>query len=156
MSGIIQKIKAAFNNRTTYRIGLLQAKAYRVLKQHTGKNLQHKNISTIQWAFLGLLNDFQDGVRANIAASELGVEAPFVTEMFRGLKEKKLVEAKPDPTDSRAKLLCLTEEGKKFVSLTEAELRSQMRFLVKGVSANDLTSYLTVLEKIVENYEQQK
>ena len=72
MMNIIQKIQTVAQNRKTYRVGLLQAKAYRVLKHHTAKALSEFNISHIEWAFLGLLYDAPKGMRSSALAKELG------------------------------------------------------------------------------------
>lgn len=152
MMNIVKKIKAAISNNTTYRVGLLQAKAYRALKQHTGQVLSKFDISTIHWAFLGLLNDHPEGLRSNHAALELGVEPPFITEIFSDLKNKDLVSVKSDQTDKRVKIIFLTVKGKAFVKKTEEVLREKTKKLLVGVSAKDILSYLIVLENIIENY----
>ncbi len=153
MTGIFKKISAAARNTTTYRIGLLQAKAYRVLKQHTAKALEPLDISTIEWAFLGLLTETPAGIRAAVAAEELGVEAPFVSALLKKLEKKQLIDAAEDTTDSRAKLLRLTKKGEAFVASTEQHLRAAMRPLVAGVSLSDLLAYISVLEAISKHRE---
>ncbi len=153
MTGIFKKISAAARNTTTYRIGLLQAKTYRVLKQHTAKALEPLGISTIEWAFLGLLTETPSGIRAAVAAQELGVEAPFISALLKNLEKKQLIESGADKTDSRAKLLHLTKKGEAFVQSTEQHLRSAMRPLVAGISLSDLLAYITVLEAISKNRE---
>jgi DNA-binding MarR family transcriptional regulator len=152
---IFRKIASAARNRTTYAAGLLQAKAYRILKQRTTELLAPAGISTIEWAFLGLLID-NDSLRAQEAAYELGVEAPFVTVMAANLSKKGFVSIAKDADDSRAKNISLTATGKRFVAKTETELRAGMRGLVSGASPNDLLGYLAVLECIVENGQKKK
>ncbi len=151
MAGIVKKIRTAAQNTTTYRIGLLQAKAYRALKQYTTKALAHLDISTVEWAFLGLLFDEPNGLRASEAALELGVEAPFITVLHKKLGKKKLVEAKQDEHDTRAKVLFLSKEGRRFVEETEIYLRGKMRPLVRGTSMKDILAYISVLQTIEEN-----
>jgi len=151
MTGIIKKIKIAIRNRTTYRVGLLQAKAYRILKRYTSEGLQSHDISTVDWALLGHLNDFKGGCRLSHLAEELGVEAPFVTVLYTKLHKKGLVISKTDPDDSRAKIICLTQKGEGFVRETEEGLKTHMRPLLKGLSSNEVVSYINVLEHIIEN-----
>ena len=94
MIQILEKLKRASYNRKTYRVGLLQAKAYRILKSRTTKILEPFDISTIEWAFLGLLYD-KASLRTKVAARELGVEAPFITALVSSLKKRSfVVEAK--------------------------------------------------------------
>lgn len=150
--GIIKKITAAARNQKTYRVGLLQTKAYRILKQATTDALAHLEITSTHWAFLGLLDDQKKGMRPADAARELIVEAPFVTQMFRELKALGLVESLPDQKDTRAKLISLTTKGKAFVIKTEVYLRKEIKPVIKNAEMADLLSYIIVLEQIVSNY----
>lgn len=151
MSGLFKKIQSASHNRTSYRVGLLQAKAYRILKNYTGKLLAAYELSTVDWALLGLLHDHPKGMRSSILAQELGVEAPFITSLFGKLNTMGLVESKRDEKDSRAKILSLTAKGASSVEKIEKELRSAMKPLLSGSSIGDLLSYVSVLETIIEN-----
>lgn len=142
-------IRTASRNRTTYRSGLLQARAYRMLKQHTNAHLADSGIIATHWALLGLLFEEKEGMRFSEAATELGVEAPFVTTLASDLGKKGLVMQMRDPSDSRAKRLQLTDDGRLFVERTERELRTHVRTLVPGISIDSLAGYFTVLESIV-------
>jgi DNA-binding MarR family transcriptional regulator len=148
--GIFKKISQAISNRTTYRVGLLQAKAYRILKRRTGEVLEPIGISTVEWAFLGLIYE-RETIQPKIASQELGVEAPFITEIVSKLSKKKLVLETQDEKDRRYKSLSLTAEGKNFVESHERMVRDHMRPLVSGASAKDLLGYISVLETIVAN-----
>lgn len=149
MSQALEKARALLRNRTTYGVGLLQARAYRVLKERTDQVLAPYGITSVHWAFLGLLHEHRKGMRLNEAARELAVEAPFVTTLANHLSKKGWLETNPDPRDSRAKCAVLTKEGHAFVKTTEALVRSQMRSALGSTSMSDLLSYLLVLEEIV-------
>ena len=148
--GILKKISSVTQNRTTYRVGLLQAKAYRVLKQRTADVLKPHGISTFEWAFVGMLSD-KESMRSKDAALELGVEAPFVTQMVASLKKKGLVTERKSLEDSRAKAIALSEDGRAFVAKLEPIVRAHMRPLLQNIGVRDLLGYLAVLEKITEN-----
>jgi DNA-binding MarR family transcriptional regulator len=147
---MLKSLNALRRNRTTYQVGLLQAKAYRALKNVTSEHLEPFNLSTTQWAFLGLLLD-KGGLAPSVAADELGVEAPFVTVMVRDLKKRGLLTEEKNTQDSRRKVMCLTKEGERFVTETEAHMRSKMRPLISGVSPRAFVDYLLVLEQIIKN-----
>ncbi len=150
---MLNKIKLVIKNNTTYRIGLLQSKAQRILHECTTKYLKNVKISPINWAFLGLVNDHKEGIRPSEASEILGVEAPFITSMINDLRKKGLIADKSHPEDNRVKMIELTKKGKKFVESTEKQLKSQMRFLIKGISPKEFANYLFVLKKIIENKE---
>lgn len=137
----------------TYRAGLLQAKAYRILKQKTALILLPYDLSTLDWALLGILNDTKDGRRMITLATILGVEAPLITRMVTKLEKKKLVRQKKDHEDVRAKVVTFTNEGRNQVKKIETILRKNIKENFKGISKRDLLRYLYVLEKIVANDE---
>jgi MarR family transcriptional regulator for hemolysin len=148
---ILKKLTTAGENRTTYRVGLLQSKAYRIMKQHTDKKLVPFEMSSTHWAFLGLLYDAKKGMRPGEIAEELGVEAPFVTRLLNEFTKKGFVKKTSDAKDSRATLLALTEKGRTQVATIEKHLRAEISPLIKDVSMGDLLSYLEVLRQIIEN-----
>ena len=154
----IDRFKAAKNNRTTYRAGLLQAKAYRILKVRTNESLAtiEEGISSIHWALLGILYDNKEGegVRPQTVAEELGVEPAFVTVLVADLKKKGYVQSHIDAEDNRAKQLLITTKGRTFVVRAEEKLRAAMRPLLSGLSAGEITGYLVALEKIIKNSNQ--
>ncbi len=149
---IFKTIKTISNNRTTYRVGLLQDKACRILKTQTNRELLKYGITSVEFAYLGLLFDNPKGLQANMVAEELGVKAPFVTEISIKLKEKCLIDYGSKKDDNRVKIILITETGQKFVEETEKEMRVKMRPWIEGVSITELSNYLVVLEKIINNY----
>ena len=149
MGRMLETLASIARNRTSYRVGLLQARAYRILKQETTDILKQFEISTIEWAFVGLLYE-KKVMRMKDIADELGVEAPFVSAMASRLGKKHLlVEEKSE--DSRVKLISLSPTGMKFVPETEHIVRESIRHLIKGVTPRDLIGYLAVLEAIISN-----
>ena len=135
----------------TYHTGLMQAKAYRALKKHTRTMLQQYQLSTLDWALLGLLREATKGMRSLTIATDLGVEQPFVTVMLAKLKEKDLVTIVPDPSDGRAKLVTLTQKAKKLMPEIEKILRKSVSPLLQGASVQEVIMYVKVLEIIVAN-----
>ncbi|MDQ3075695.1 MAG: MarR family transcriptional regulator [bacterium] len=160
MIGLIKKIKDARSQNTTYRVGLLQAKAFRILKQNTSSALSdltgELKISTVEWALLGLLKDSKDGIRVSDLATNLGVEMPFITEMAPKLIKAGLISQTQSSKDKRVKIALLTPKGEAFVDKTEVHLRAKMKPLLEGASINEILGYLTVLQRIVKNSEESK
>ncbi len=153
MSNFIKKINSVSRTHTTYRVGMLQSKAYRVLKKWTDEALSEYGITAVHWALIGLLFENKKGLQQNKIAQELGVEAPFVTRLIQELQRKKLIKSVSDATDSRAKCTLLTPQGYEFVSNAEGTLRNEISSLLVGIPLRDLASYLYVLERIIENSE---
>jgi MarR family transcriptional regulator, transcriptional regulator for hemolysin len=148
MAHMLRKIRDALSNRTTYRLGMLHTRVYRLLNQQIAIALKPYSLTPPEWAMLGVLYDMPDGVRFSTIADEVGVEPPFVTVMAKKLIRKKLAVEKQDPSDSRAKLICISPTGRKQVPKIEKVVRSAMRPIVGDVSAKDLLSYISVLTHI--------
>ena len=147
----VKNIKRLSSMLTTYNTGLVQTKAYRALKNRTDFLLKDHNISTVSWAFLGSLYEHTLGMRSTELAEVLGVEPPFVTQIYQSLHKQGFVEMKIVPEDRRAKLIILTVMGRKFVEVTEKYLRKEMRVLLKDLSIKEILTYIKVISKIVEN-----
>lgn len=147
---LLKKISNISKNHKSYRVGLLQTKAYRVLKHQTNKLLEPYGISSVEWALLGLLYENSKDMRSMAIADELGVEAPFVTNMHTKLYKMGLIQQTTDPKDNRAKLVSLTPKGKMFTDETELYLRREMKPLFKDVSVQDLLTYLDVLQTVID------
>jgi DNA-binding MarR family transcriptional regulator len=136
---------------STYKTGLLHAKSYRILKNKTSFFLEPFDMSTIDWALLGLLFEQKEGLRLITIAETLGVEAPFITAMVDELEEKGYVSREADTKDKRAKIIKLTLKGRTFVPKIESDLRIEMKGLLKGLSLPDILGYLKVMESIIAN-----
>jgi len=136
---------------TTYSLGLLQAKAYRILKNHTTETLKVFNISTVEWALLGLLYETKEGVGITILAELLGVEVPFVTTLIDSLEKKKLVERHFSKEDKRYKTVHLTVEGIGLLPNIEEVLKKKTKPLFAGLGIKDVFAYQKVLKSIIDN-----
>jgi DNA-binding MarR family transcriptional regulator len=151
MVKFFQKIKTVLKNRTTYSVGLLQTKAYRILKQATTVSLKEFDISALEWALLGLLYITPMGMLQNEIAEELGVETSFITVLSKPMIKKGLIEKKNSRLDNRAKITCITSAGQNFVIKIEKYLLSETKYLIQDASTSDIAGYLTVLETIIKN-----
>jgi DNA-binding MarR family transcriptional regulator len=135
----------------SYEAGLLQAKAYRLLKTHTGKTLQQYGLTMAEWAVVGHLMDISKGLRLADLSTLLGVEPPLVTRLVDSLEDQQLVRRQSDKSDRRAKRICLSAKGGKLVVTVETAMRQSMKELLVGVGFEDLQSYLRVLRAICNN-----
>lgn len=133
---------------STYHAGLLQAKAYRTLKNFLSVYLAAYNLSMPEWALIGHLYASVEGLRLADISSLLAVEAPFATHLVKLLEQKKLVSRQPDPTDSRAKRVTVSALGRDTVPKVESHLRAEMKSWLSDIQPADLLAYIKVLEQI--------
>jgi DNA-binding MarR family transcriptional regulator len=136
---------------TTYKTGLLQAKAYRNLKGHLSCHLGQFNLTLPEWAFLGMVYDHKE-LRLSELAKILDVEAPFATTLADTLQKKGLIKRREDTKDRRAKVITLSAKGKDVVPKIEESTKVAMRNIVAGSTPTELQIYLKMLNLIVENF----
>jgi len=58
-------------------IGLLQTKAYRILKKKTNSDLAPLSISSTHWTLLGIMSANEEGIPPGDATRELGLKVSF-------------------------------------------------------------------------------
>lgn len=150
-TGWFRKAKRMPQLMTTYRIGLVQAKAYRILNARTAELLEPLGVRPLDWALMGLLKDHPEGMSPGALAEELGVKAPHVSAQLTRLKQKDLVYDCVKEEDKRQKCVGLTDAGHRFLPETEKLLREGMRDLVTGATLKDVLAYVHVLGTIGEN-----
>jgi DNA-binding MarR family transcriptional regulator len=134
-----------------YKLSLLQAKSYRFFKAYTTHVLKKHKISLLDFSLLGIIYDNHE-VRLSEIASELGVEPPFVTVLVEELTKKNYIASVIDREDKRVKKVTLTKKGKAFLEHTEADIKSEMKVLLKGLSV-EMYIYIKVMQTLIENAE---
>jgi MarR family transcriptional regulator for hemolysin len=92
-----------------------------------------------------LIGRLGSGVRPGVLAEAMGVEAPSVVRLVDHLIESGLIERREDPLDRRAKILELTDEGKKTAELMERALVPFRRELFSRFEPADVEACLRVL-----------
>ncbi len=134
----------------SYKAGLIQGKAYRVLNSHLSQCLLPFDLSVSEWKILGVLSEGSD-VTMKELAELLDVEAPYITTMVSRLQKKQLVEKKAHPKDQRVKTATLTGKGKILLDTVEPQVHQTMKQLLSDVSTPDLLAYQRVLHSIIAN-----
>lgn len=143
-------------NQPTYKSGLLQTKAYRILRGCVNEILEKYSLSTPEWGLMGQVTEKKDGVRLSEVAGALDVEAPMITVLADQLEKKGLIDRHNHPQDRRAKLLFLTKKGSGTVVEVEALLQKKLRELLQGLTQEDMVIYSKVLETIIANSSRMK
>lgn len=136
----------------SYNMGMLHAKSRRVLKLQAEKSLKKFGISGLDWLLLGLLFENPEGMKLIDIASELGVEAPFVTAMVNKLQKKHFIKRFSILKDRRVKIISLTDYSQKLIPKVDEILRREVGVLFKGINEKEMESYRKVLKILIENY----
>jgi MarR family transcriptional regulator for hemolysin len=87
----------------------------------------------------------ENGVRPGVLAETLSLEASSLVRVVDQLIESGLLERHEDPHDRRAKILRLTDEGRKTAELMDQALRPFRRKLFGAFEPSDVEACLRVL-----------
>lgn len=147
-------MKSLLQYRKSYKIGLLQTKAFRILKHQTNNALKPFGINATDWAVLGLLLEAPDGLQLKMLADELGVKQPYMTRSITGLKQLGFVTTEASSKDNRATDARITKKGVVFVNTTEVVIVKKIKPFFSEVSARNLLGYLQTLIAVASKDDQ--
>ncbi len=133
-----------------YSTGLLQGTAYSRLHSHLTKTLYQFSVNIPEWKLLGQLHE-HGKIKLSVLADLLSYDPPMVTKLVKQLEKKGLVKREPDRLDERAKIIHITPRGNKLIIAAEPEVKKTMYTILKGVTHEELVTYLKVLTVIVNN-----
>ena len=93
-----------------------------------------------------LLSRLGDGVRIGVLAEHVGVEVPSLVRQVDQLCAAGLMERRDDPADRRAKILSLTEAGRKQAAVIETLFLDVRSRLLWHINDEDLATTLSALK----------
>lgn len=99
-------------NTLLFRLAYLTRRWRQVLDTE----FQSSGLTDATWRPLLHLHLRGDGMRQKDLAASIGIEGPSLVRLIDTLASKGLILRSEDSTDRRAKLLCLTPEGRLIVS----------------------------------------
>jgi DNA-binding MarR family transcriptional regulator len=137
---------------TTYQAGVLQARAYRNLREFMASELKQYGYTMMEWSLVGLVYDYtaEGGARVSQLAKLLDVETSLVTNMLNVLEGKGLIERIVDEKDKRARRVISTRKSEADVKKIEKVLRKDMKTWMGVVSPRQLLGYVKTLQKLAQ------
>ena len=92
-----------------------------------------------------------DGTRLTELAARADMTHQSMSQVVASLEQRGYVERRPDPTDRRARLVCLTPDGQKLRRIGTAKIREiekvwQARWQESGIDADVRTALLSALD----------
>jgi MarR family transcriptional regulator for hemolysin len=120
------------------------------------RNLMNEELRAVgqsqaRWGTLYWINVFGDSVNQTELADRIGVEQPTLGRVLRDLEAEGLIERLPGKDDRRAKVIRLTAAAKPVMREIERIQNTVRAKLLKGISANDLSTCMSVFAKILVN-----
>lgn len=135
----------------TYKIGLIQAQAYRNLQAHFWAALKPFGVTIPEWSLLGVLNDNGQMTLTELTKA-LRSKASHPTVLVDELEDRGLVRRIPHKTDKRTKLVSLSPKGKALVPKVELAARTHIREMLGDVDRDSLETYFIVLQQLASNH----
>ncbi len=137
-------------NIPTYHAGIVQSKAYRVLRHMMAELLKKHNLTMMQWSMLGLVYEAgSKGIRITDLAEAIDSTKAFITSSVRVLELRGYVTRTTDNVDTRSRIIRIKSESVAVVEKVEQELRAEMRSRIYAdISPAELSAYVLVLNKI--------
>jgi len=131
----------------TYRAGVAQSSAYRLLKKFTEQSLKNHDITMMQWFIIGTVYDAQDnGVTITELSKIVDTNVPYITNTVNALVLKGIVRREQKEGDSRSRVVTIDSTFIPTLKAIEQDLRHKMRtVLYANIAPEELRVYVKVL-----------
>ena len=144
--------KGAANAPRPYRIedqiGYLLRRAHQRASAIFQTNIGDPNITPTQYSSMVKLHEYSE-LSQNHLGRLVGMDKATMQGVVRRLKDRGLVDSRPDPGDARRTLLSLTLDGQRIVAKLIMNGPAVSRETLKPLSSNEQRQLVELLQKIV-------
>lgn len=91
-------------------------------------------------------------LRIGEIANQMQVVGPHVTRLLPDLERRGLVERVVDPDDQRARLIAMTDDGRRIVERYLGTVIGWVREVLDGWAPDDRTAFLTLLKRFGDDF----
>lgn len=144
-------------DQTLMQVTMALTKTARVYKAAADKMASDFGLSQASAWPVVMIGRMGDGIRPGALAERLDIEHSSLVRIIDQLIDAGLIERRNDDNDRRAKLLYLTDEGRRRSQELEAALVPFRRNLFKGIPKDDIAAckrVLDVLQRAVTDFAQ--
>ena len=134
--------------RIEEQVGYLLRRAHQRASAIFQVSIGDPNITPTQYSSLVKLNEYTE-LSQNLLGRLVGMDKATMQGVVRRLKERGLVDSRPDPGDARRTLLSLTTEGQRLVNKLLINGPAVSRETMKPLSAQEQRQLLELLSRIV-------
>jgi DNA-binding MarR family transcriptional regulator len=134
--------------RIEEQIGYLLRRAHQRASSIFQMNIGDPNITPTQYSSMVKLNEYTE-LSQNLLGRLVGMDKATMQGVVRRLKERGLVDSRPDPGDARRTLLSLTTEGQRIVGKLLLNGPAVSRETLKPLNGTEQRQLLELLSKIV-------
>ena len=134
--------------RIEEQVGYLLRRAHQRASAIFQVSIGDPNITPTQYSSLVKLNEYTE-LSQNLLGRLVGMDKATMQGVVRRLKERGLVDSRPDPGDARRTLLSLTTEGQRLVNKLLINGPAVSRETMKPLSTQEQRQLLELLSRIV-------
>lgn len=134
--------------RIEEQVGYLLRRAHQRASAIFQVSIGDPNITPTQYSSLVKLNEYTE-LSQNLLGRLVGMDKATMQGVVRRLKERGLVDSRPDPGDARRTLLSLTTEGQRLVNKLLVNGPAVSRETMKPLTAQEQRQLLELLSRIV-------
>ena len=134
--------------RIEEQVGYLLRRAHQRASAIFQVSIGDPNITPTQYSSLVKLNEYTE-LSQNLLGRLVGMDNATMQGVVRRLKERGLVDSRPDPGDARRTLLSLTTEGQRLVNKLLINGPAVSRETMKPLTAQEQRQLLELLSRIV-------
>jgi len=134
--------------RIEEQVGYLLRRAHQRASAIFQVSIGDPNITPTQYSSLVKLNEYTE-LSQNLLGRLVGMDKATMQGVVRRLKERGLVDSRPDPGDARRTLLSLTTEGQRLVNKLLINGPAVSRETMKPLTVQEQRQLLELLSRIV-------
>ena len=144
--------KAAANAPRPYRIedqiGYLLRRAHQRASSIFQTTIGDPNITPTQYSSMVKLHEYTE-LSQNLLGRLVGMDKATMQGVVRRLRDRGLVDSRPDPGDARRTLLSLTMDGQKLVARLQLNGPAVSRETLKPLTGPEQRQLLELLSRII-------
>lgn len=131
-------------------LGYLLHEVSRLMKRRFEEEARAHGVTMPQWRALAQISD-SDGITQVALAQAMDADPMTVSSILDRLEKRQLITRQADPSDSRAKVSSLTEEGIAVVETARAVGAAMYEAALVGVAEDEAAAATRVLQQMREN-----
>jgi DNA-binding MarR family transcriptional regulator len=134
----------------TYRAGVAQSTAYRIIMKLTDDSVREYGITAMQWFLIGHIFDAgQKGITVTQLSKLLDTNLPYITNTLNLLASKNIIVRTLGQQDTRQKTVTIDPGFVHNIEEIEHVLRNKLqKVLYTDITPQELLTYIKVLYKI--------
>jgi DNA-binding MarR family transcriptional regulator len=134
--------------RIEEQIGYLLRRAHQRASSIFQVSIGDPNITPTQYSSMVKLNEYTE-LSQNLLGRLVGMDKATMQGVVRRLKERRLVDSRPDPGDARRTLLSLTTDGQRLVNKLLINGPAVSRETLRPLTVQEQRHLLDLLSKII-------